>query len=259
MSSASKRLKDALRKVQGPEDMVYRCRSSGDIEGLAELQVAAAIFLGRTDLLMGTYRETLEDARTEASGDVSLLDLAIKFGARGFAKELAELGVPLNKDFVDNSPVKDGPALVALLSTGKVQPDITNGVSSLSFGSLSSEDLPEGHQWMALQMKNPTTYNAYPYLQNPKAWKRFIWFNASKFHKVLEDHGAKFTSCIICGESVSTTFHEHVTSRGHFDCLCGKLHGDYDVAYEQLWQTFEGKHGEELRYNHAVGKIQTDL
>lgn len=87
-------LESTLLLICGPEDMIYRRRGYSDVEGLCELQVAAAIFLGRKDLLFGSYSEEKDGG---AVVEASLLDLAVRFGLFGLAAELARLGVPLHR------------------------------------------------------------------------------------------------------------------------------------------------------------------
>lgn len=257
-----------LELVKGPEDLVHRkndswcaARSGADkeIEGLAELRVAAAIFLGHKDLLLGEYTETKENGKEVTS---SILDLAVRFGMRGFATELARLGVPLHTGLHESIKTGSSPAVEALKAACEASPSITRGISSMSikqWSSMAPEELPEGSQHLALQVKNPATFHSYPHLQSPKAFKKHMWFSANKFGQLLKSHEVDVSACSCCKTQVTGSFEQHLSSKAHFDKLCGSLHEDYEVAHRTLWQTFDAGEAGLLRFNHADGKIQTDL
>jgi len=90
MPTALQNIQPALQQARGPEDMVFRA-ISGEIVGVAQMQVATAIFVGRMDLLMGCYSEISENGSVNQA---SLVDLTMRFGYNDSAKALALLGVP---------------------------------------------------------------------------------------------------------------------------------------------------------------------
>lgn len=264
-------LLNALENVESEDDLVIRSEDGwGDVYCLNELQVAAAIFLGRTDLLTGTYVETKKcgfSINRKKKVEITLLDLAVRFGHRGFAKELARMGVPygshdLEEGLHKNTTQEAKVAVEALLQAESASDEMKHTVSSMSVSQwqqIAPETLPEGSQWLPLQIKNPVLFNNYPHLQSPKAYKKNMWFTANKFQQLLTENSVPFSICKCCNVPVSTDLQTHISSLSHFDKLCGHLQTDYEAAHRGLWQHFDVEGGGVLRFNHADGKIQTEL
>lgn len=89
----------ASPEVRNPDDLVTWSPGRKRIEALVETHLATVILTNHTDLLTATYKEL-------DNGYFSCLDLAIRFGHKKFAAELAACGVPCYHKFVVDDFIK---------------------------------------------------------------------------------------------------------------------------------------------------------
>jgi hypothetical protein len=151
MAKAIDNLQAAMTWANDLDCLVQRNRDTDCIEGVEEMRVAAAIFLERMDALLRTYPEK---RLTSTRVDATLLDLAIRFGHKGFAFELARLGIPLQQHLLDATAKSNRRVLAALLAAAEASPAIADEILS------TSDSCSEGTYFQEVSISDSTPSSA---------------------------------------------------------------------------------------------------